>query len=599
MKASWWILLLCVVVHVRKVCTLTDILPSSTGIVPTPTEQTMADLSFNNSSIAYQTQSILSNDFSTLKTQIFSPGINVTSSSIVADDITLTSVVSILSGSSVSSFLTLTNSEGPSNAESTRSFDSNQLSVDTVKTGLSFISSSTVTFDFTFSESVKSTDKISSKVFSSVYKISSQFDLLQSNNSSTSLTTDADQNVPTTTETVLSTLPEPTHDIEITKTFGKGSSNYSSADNSTPLNFHLSTTSMAEMSALSNYSFTTPDQASSVSKISSSFTDSILSTQLTSNQSFNSSETLTLKTTEVFSSSSSDGGLSSAPLSTLIATSMDKIELNASSSVVMDKTTALAYSSSEIYSSTLNEIQSDQITPRSDLVLSSFSSTYDSPVISTLKNNLSTSSYETFIHKSEQSYTFSSTIIRSNTDGIKRTISSSSGSIVPTTPHDTGATSAFSKMPSFTTTTLLDSRPAELQTQIDDLNQTVNGYKIAVVVLALIIVLLITLIVLYIIRRRRYYQRKQLITRGIIDEDLLGKDGTKIRQHNRPYFDTSQTGDLRLSGRMSTASLENRDSEPLGLLESFNRSKNQTVQESTTENGENKNKIDNIKDEEL
>ncbi|CAC5365883.1 unnamed protein product [Mytilus coruscus] len=603
MIARWWILLLCVVVHVMKVCTQTDILPSSTGIVPTPTEQTMADLSFNNSSIAYQTQSILSTDFSTLKTQIFSPGINVTSSSIVANDTTLNSVVSFLSGSSVSSFLIVTNSEGPSKAESTRSFDSNQLSVDTsesvVETGLTFIASSTATFDFTFTESVKSTDKISSKVFSSVYGTSSQLNFLKSN-SSTSLTTDIDQNilsVPTITETVLSTLPEPTHDIEITKTFGKGSSNYSSADNSTPLNFHLSTTSMAEMSALSNYSFNTPDQASSVSKISSSFTDNILSTQLTPYQSFYSSGTLTLKNTEVFSSSSSDGGLSSAPLSTLIVTSMDKIGLNASSSVVMDKTTVLAYSSSEIYSSTLNGIQSDQITPKSDLVLSSFSTAYDSPVSSTLKNNLGTSSYETFIHTSEQSYTFSSTIIRSNIDGITRTISSSLGSIVPTTPHDTGITSAFSKMPS-STTTIVDSRPAELQTQIDDLNQTVNGYKIAVVVLALIIVLLITLIVLYIIRRRRYYQRKQLILRGI-DDDLLRKDGTTIRQHNRQYFDTTQTGDLRLSGRMSTASLENRDSEPISLLESFNRSKNQTLQESTTENGENKNKIDNIKDEEL
>ncbi|VDI64931.1 Hypothetical predicted protein [Mytilus galloprovincialis] len=599
------------------VCTQTDILPSSAGIVPTPTEQTMADLSFNNSPIAYQTQSILSTDFSTLKTQIFSPGINVTSSSVVDANTTLTSVVSFVSTSYVSSLLAsttfdifLTDSEKLSIAESIKSIASDQLSVETsesiVQTELTFMTSSTAKFELTLLESVNNTDNISSEFFSSVYKTYSQLDFIQTN-SSLSLTTDAGENfpsvptiietVPTITETVLSTLPESTHDIEITKTFGKGSSNHSIADISTPLNFHLSTTSMAEMSALSNYSFNTPDLASSVSKISSSFTDSILSTQLRPNQSFNSAGTFTLKTTEVLSSSSSDGRLSSAPLSTLIATSMDKIGLNTSSSVVMDKTTDLAYSSSEIYSSTLNGIQSDQITPGSDLVLSSFSSTYDSPVISTLKNNLGTSSYETSMHTSEQSYTFSSTIIRSNIDGIKRTISSSLGSIVPTTPHDTGVTSAFSKMPS-STPTAEDSYPAELQTQIDDLNETVNGYKIAVVVLALIIVLLITLIVLYIIRRRRYYQRKLSVPPGM-DEDLLKNDGTKMRQHNRTYFDTAQTGELRISGRMSTASLENKDSEPLSLLESFNKTRNQTLLESTTENGDNKNKIDNIKDEEL
>ncbi|CAG2229054.1 unnamed protein product [Mytilus edulis] len=426
MKASWWILSLCVVVHVMGVCTQTDILPSSAGIVPTPTEQTMADLSFNNSPIAYQTQSILSTDFSTLKTQIFSPGINVTSSSIVDANTTLTSVVSFVSTSYVSSLLAsttfdifLTDSEKLSIAESIKSIASDQLSVETsesiVQTELTFITSSTAKFELTLLESVNNTDNISSEFFSSVYKTYSQLDFIQTN-SSLSLTTDAGENflsvptiietVPTITETVLSTLPESTHDIEITKTFGKGSSNHSIADISTPLNFHLSTTSMAEMSALSNYSFNTPDLASSVSKISSSFTDSILSTQLTPNQSFNSAVTFTLKTSEVLSSSSSDGRLSSAPLSTLIATSMDKIGLNTSSSVVMDKTTDLAYSSSEIYSSTLNGIQSDQITPGSDLVLSSFSSTYDSPVISTLKNNLGTSSYETFIHTSEQSYIF-------------------------------------------------------------------------------------------------------------------------------------------------------------------------------------------------
>lgn len=469
------------------VCTQTDILPSSAGIVPTPTEQTMADLSFNNSPIAYHTQSILSTDFSTLKTQIFSPGINVTSSSIVDANTTLTSVVSFVSTSYVSSLLAsttfdifLTNTEKLSIAESIKSIASDQLSVETsesiVQTELTFITSSTAKFELTLLESVNNTDNISSEFFSSLYKTYSQLDFIQTN-SSPSLTTDADENflsvptiietVPTITETVLSTLPESTHDIEITKTaFGKGSSNHSIADISTPLNFHLSTTSMAEMSALSNYSFNTPDLASSVSKISSSFTDSILSTQLRPNQSFNSAGTFTLKTTEVLSSSSSDGRLSSAPLSTLIATSMDKIGLNTSSSVVMDKTTDLAYSSSEIYSSTLNGIQSDQITPGSDLVLSSFSSTYDSPVVSTLKNNLGTSSYETSMHTSEQSYTFSSTIIRSNIDGIKRTISSSLGSIVPTTPHDTGVTSAFSKMPS-STPTAEDSYPAELQTQID------------------------------------------------------------------------------------------------------------------------------------
>lgn len=614
MKASWWILSLCVVVHVMKVCTQTDILPSSAGIVPTPTEQTMADLSFNNSPIAYQTQSILSTDFSTLKTQIFSPGINVTSSSIVDANTTLTSVVPFVSTSSISSLLApttlnilLTASDKPSIAESIKSIASDQLSVETlVQTELTFITSSTANFELSFLESVNNTDNISSELFSSVYKTYSQLDFIQTN-LSLSLTTDADENflsvptiietVPAITETVLSILPESTHDIKITKTFGKGSSNHSIADISTPLNFHLSTTSMAEMSAFSNYSFNTPDLASSVSKISSSFTDSFLSTKLTTNQSFNSAGTFTLKTTEVLSSSSSDGPLSSAPLSTLIATSMDKIGLNTSSSVVMDKTTALAYSSSEIYSSTLNGIQSDQITPGSDLVLSSFSSTYDSPVVSTLKNNLGTSSYETFIHTSEQSYTFSSTIIRSNIDGIKRTISSSLGSIVPTTPHDTVVTSAFSKMPS-STPTAEDSYPAELQTQIDDLNETVNGYKIAVVVLALVIVLLITLIVLYIIRRRRYYQRKLSVPPGM-DEDLLKNDGTKMRQHNRTYFDTAQTGELRISGRMSTASLENKDSEPLSLLESFNKTRNQTLLESTTENGDNKNKIDNIKDEEL
>ncbi|XP_063395786.1 uncharacterized protein LOC134680605 [Mytilus trossulus] len=609
MKASWWILFLCVVVHEMEVCTQTDILPSSAGIVPTPTEQTMADLSFNNSPIAYQTQSILSTDFSTLKTQIFSPGINVTSSSIVDANTTLTSVVPFVSTSYVSTLLAsatldifLTDSEKTSIAESIKSIASDQLSVETsesiVQTELTFITSSTAKFESTLLEFVNNTDNISSEFFSSVYKTYSQLDFIQTN-SSLSLPTNADENflsVPTITETVLSTRPESTYDIEITKIFGKGST-YSSEDISTPLNFHLLTTSMAEMSALSNYSFNTPDLASSVSKISSSYTDSVLSTQLTSNQSFNSAGTFTLKTTNVLSSSSSDGRLSSSPLSTLIATSMDKIGLNASSSLVMDKTTAIAYSSSEIYSSTLNGIQSDQITPKSDLVLSSFSSTYDSPVISTLKNNLGTSSYETFIHTSEQSYTFSSTIIRSDIDGIKRTISSSVGSIVPTTPHDTGVTSAFSKMPS-STATAEDFRPAELQTQIDDLNETVNGYKIAVVVLALIIVLLITLIVLYIIRRRRYYQRKLSVPPGM-DEDLLKNDGTKMRQHNRTYFDTAQTGELRISGRMSTASLENKDSEPLSLLESFNKSRNQTLLESATENGDNKNKIDNIKDEEL
>ncbi|XP_076070716.1 uncharacterized protein LOC143042321 [Mytilus galloprovincialis] len=611
MKASWWIVFLCVVVHVMEVCTQTDILPSSAGIVPTPTEQTMADLSFNNSPIAYQTLSILSTDFSTLKTQIFSPGIHLTSSSIVNANTILTSVVPFVSTSYVSSLLAsatldifLTDSgKKTSIAESIRSIVSDQLSVETsefiVETELTFIASSTATIEFTVLESVNIKENISSEVFSNVYKTYSQLDFKQTN-SSLSLTTDADEkflSVSTITETVQSTLPESAYDIEITKTFGKGSTYHSSADISTPLNFHLSTTSMAEMSALSKYSFNTPDQASSVSKISSSFTDSILSTQLTPNQSFYSAETLTLKTTEVFSSSSSDGRLSSAPLSTLFAPSMDKIGLNASSSVVMDKTTALAYSSSEIYSSTLNGIQSDQITPKSDLVLSSFSSTYDPPVISTLKNNLGTSSYETVIHTSEQSYTFSSTIIRSNIDGIKRTISSSVGSIAPTTPHDTGVTSAFSKMPS-STPTAEDFRPAELQTQIDDLNETVNGYKIAVVVLALVIVLLITLIVLYIIRRRRYYQRKLSVPPGM-DEDLLKNDGTKMRQHNRTYFDTAQTGELRISGRMSTASLENKDSEPLSLLESFNKTRNQTLLESTTENGDNKNKIDNIKDEEL
>ena len=68
-----------------------------------------------------------------------------------------------------------------------------------------------------------------------------------------------------------------------------------------------------------------------------------------------------------------------------------------------------------------------------------------------------------------------------------------------------------------------------------------------------------------------------------------------VLQKQRPHFNTGQSGDLRISGRVSTATLGNED-QPLKVLESFNKSEDRK-QESNAESE--KTKFDDVKDEEL
>ena len=259
---------------------------------------------------------------------------------------------------------------------------------------------------------------------------------------------------------------------------------------------------------------------------------------------------------------------------------------SSNSTYLMDKTTMVYSFSNEMY--TINSLPSTQITENSD-VLSSFSSTYDSPVIATLYSSRS-SSLETFLFTSEPVYSSSisiteiSKVITQN--GIGTTTSSEI--VAQTTPVSLSVTSALDTM---STVTPLDPKCVDFQKQIEDLKDRENAYMIAVIVLVLIIAVLILVIVLYVLRRRRYYQRKQLELRGI-DDDLLVNNRTP-----RSHFNTEQNEDLRISGRISTATLGN-DDQPMKVFQSFNKSKDRE-QESSAESEKTILKFDDTKDEAL
>jgi hypothetical protein len=135
---------------------------------------------------------------------------------------------------------------------------------------------------------------------------------------------------------------------------------------------------------------------------------------------------------------------------------------SSNSTYLMDKTTMVYSFSNEMY--TINSLPSTQITENSD-VLSSFSSTYDSPVIATLYSSRS-SSLETFLFTSEPVYSSSisiteiSKVITQN--GIGTTTSSEI--VAQTTPVSLSVTSALDTM---STVTPLDPKCVDFQKQIE------------------------------------------------------------------------------------------------------------------------------------
>ena len=346
-----------------------------------------------------------------------------------------------------------------------------------------------------------------------------------------------------------------------------------------------------EFTELSDNTFDTFDRTTNTIPISVfvTITESSLFTKSNSNTTGLISTlemTATIQTKDPLLSSGITDGFKSGSTESSITSTNTMNTTSSNSTYLMDKTTMVYSFSNEMY--TINSLPSTQITENSD-VLSSFSSTYDSPVIATLYSSRS-SSLETSLFTSEPVYSSSisiteiSKVITQN--GIGTTTSSEI--VAQTTPVSLSVTSALDTM---STVTPLDPKFVDFQKQIEDLKDRENAYMIAVIVLVLIIAVLILVIVLYVLRRRWYYQRKQLELRGI-DDDLLVNNRTP-----RSHFNTEQNEDLRISGRISTATLGN-DDQPMKVFQSFNKSKDRE-QESSAESEKTILKFDDTKDEAL
>lgn len=266
------------------------------------------------------------------------------------------------------------------------------------------------------------------------------------------------------------------------------------------------------------------------------------------------------------SSNLSDGSKSEP-----VATSLSSIShYMSSTSLDYTSVTSLMSSASETLTSS-SDILTHPIPTSSSLSLSSLSTTYNLPgILPTLTTGSST--LKTVHYSSEPTFsTISTDILHETSQNVVSSTVSSTWTLAQTTPVSEGVTSAFDKMSTsiFTTT----ARIGDLEKQVADLMEVQNKYMIAVIVLALIIAALITLIVLYVIRRRRYYEKKRLNPGGI-DADLLNGSETNKRPKKKTYFNADHADSLRISGRISTASLG--DNEPLNALKSFNKSKDKT-----------------------
>lgn len=242
-------------------------------------------------------------------------------------------------------------------------------------------------------------------------------------------------------------------------------------------------------------------------------------------------------------------------------------------------------SHSSISISSLNGFTTDQVTSSSTFILSSSSSDYGLPGISS-----GTNLYQTTASGSVQSGILDSLSAGSSSSRYVhlQTTSVPSAADQPslTTPITPVVTSALDIMPSSSMSTTEHPHIAELRKQINDYKDIESSYRIAVIVLSLILALLIALIALYIYRRRKYYQEKQARLGGAIDDDLF--ENTQMRPKAVPYFNPQQSHNLRISGRISTASLG--EDEPLGLLRSFNRGrKSEDLTEETVDLDSDKN----------
>ena len=172
--------------------------------------------------------------------------------------------------------------------------------------------------------------------------------------------------------------------------------------------------------------------------------------------------TATIQTKDPLLSSGITDGFKSGSTESSIASTNTMNTTSLNSTYLMDKTTMVYSFSNEMY--TINSLPSTQITETSD-VLSSFSSTYDSPVIATLYSSRS-SSLETFLFTSEPVYSSSisiteiSKVITQN--GIGTTTSSEI--VAQTTPVSLSVSSALDTM---STVTPLDPKFGDFQKQIE------------------------------------------------------------------------------------------------------------------------------------